>query len=125
MNTENEPQTDYQAEIDFKMVDEWTRTVLFPKVKFLYADTDLVIGGNIFKFYKETMMDKTGCGLSPTGGYDSPRVKYQRELWTACIPRIRKNLSVKRSGVTNLMGKRFIGKICMVQTESGSRTILH
>jgi hypothetical protein len=70
MKDEHEQQTDYQAEIDFKMVDEWTRTVSYFKGSF--STTDLVIGGNIFKFYKETMMDKTGCGLSPTGGYDSP-----------------------------------------------------
>jgi hypothetical protein len=79
--SENEQQTDYQAEIDFKMVDEWTRTVCF-KIKGFSTDTDLVIGGNIF--YKETMMDKTGCGLSPTGGYDS-QGEISRELWTACI----------------------------------------
>jgi hypothetical protein len=45
--SENEQQTDYQAEIDFKMVDEWTRTVCF-KIKGFSTDTDLVIGGTYF-----------------------------------------------------------------------------
>jgi hypothetical protein len=48
MEQENESQKDYRADIDSKMVDEWTRTILFPKVKFLYNDGDLaVLGGHI------------------------------------------------------------------------------
>jgi hypothetical protein len=111
MEYNHERQKDYRSDIDCKMVDEWTRNILFPKVKFLYADQDLAMGGHIHKFYKDTMMNRTGEGLSEVGGYDSAKCKYQRDLWTACIPRVRKNLSVKRSGVTNLMCKRFIGKI--------------
>jgi hypothetical protein len=53
------------------------------------TDTDLVIGGNIFKFYKETMMDKTGCGLSPTGGYDS-QGEISKEALDCLYTRIRK-----------------------------------
>lgn len=70
-------------------------------------------------------MNKTGHGLSEVGGESSPRSKYQRELWSMCVPRIRKNLSVKRSGVTNLMSKRFIGKICMVQQGKAERWTIH
>jgi hypothetical protein len=93
----------------------------FIKGKVSLPDTDLVIGGNIFKFYKETMMDKT---VDLVQLAVMTQVKYQRSF-DYLYTKNKENLSVKRSGVTNLMGKRFIGKICMVQTESGSRTILH
>jgi hypothetical protein len=104
---ENEdPMNNYRFVIDCKIVDEWTRNTLFPKVKFLYADGDLAIGGAIYNFYKNTCMQKTGEGMR---GADL--VKHQKELWEHCSTKsIRKTLSMKRSAVTNQMGVKFMGK---------------
>jgi hypothetical protein len=108
---ENEDPRHYRFVIDCKIVDEWTRNTLFPKVKFLYADGDLAIGGSIYNFYKNTCINRTGEGLSGVGGDNSERTKYQTELWEHCSNKgIRKTLSMKRSAVTNQMGVKFMGK---------------
>jgi hypothetical protein len=104
-NNENTAPTDHRLEVDCKTIDEWTRATLFPKVKFLYQDSDLAVDGEIYNFFKMTCMEKTGEGMR-----DGDRAIYQRGLWHQCVPRIRKALSVKRSGVTNLTGIKFMGK---------------
>lgn len=64
---------------------EWTRTTLFPEIKFLYADDDLAVGGDIYNFYKTTCcMQCTGEGLSGVGGNNSEWMKYQQNLWGHC-----------------------------------------
>jgi hypothetical protein len=112
MTDENEDPSELRLEKDSRVVDEWTRVTLFPKVKFLYADSDLRIGGPLYNFFSTSCVGN-GTGLeqrSDEGGDSSPRSEYRKVLWTRCIPRIRKNLSVKRSGVTNQMGCKFIGE---------------
>ena len=101
---------DYRLEADTKMVDEWTRTTLFPKVKFLYDDGDLDVGGQLYDFFSLTCRNTHVDKLSEDGGNRSPKTIYRKQLWNYCVPRIRKNLSVKRSGVTNQMGGKFMGK---------------
>jgi hypothetical protein len=44
-NRDPKDNNDYRLEVDAKVVDEWTRGTLFPKVKFLYDDKDLAAGG--------------------------------------------------------------------------------
>ena len=101
---------DFRLDADSKMVDEWTRTTLFPKVKFLYEDGDLDVGGQLYKFFARTCHNTHVDLLSEIGGSWSQKTMYREQLWKFCVPRIRKNLSVKRSGVTNQMGGKFMGK---------------
>ena len=100
---DNEDPSHYRLVIDWKIVGEWTRNTLFPKSKFLYADDDLAIGGNIYNFYKNTCMNKTGEGLSSGVGSDnSEQMKYEKEMREHCSNKgIHKTLSLKRSAVTN------------------------
>ena len=101
---------DFQLDIDSRLVDNWSRTTLFPKVKFLYEDKDLEVGGRIYAFFTNTCMGTHADQLSDTWVLRSLKNTYRRRLWDHCRPRIRKTLSVKRSGVTNQMGGKFMGK---------------
>lgn len=113
-NRDPEDNNDYRLEMDAKVVDEWTRGTLFPKVKFLYDDKDLAAGGALHKFFIDTCRGTRMDVLSEEAGTavrgKSPKSLYRDLLWKFCGPKIRKNLSVKRSGVTNQMGAKFMGK---------------
>ena len=109
-NTDQDELIDYRLDIDSRLVDEWTRMTLFPKVKFLYEDKDLEVGGRIHVFFIDTCRGTHTDMLSDIGGLSSPSNTYRRQLWKYCIPRIRKHLSVKRSGVTNQIAGNFSGK---------------
>lgn len=102
-------------EHDLVIVNQWVRQELFKKVKFLYTpDTDLIIGGKIFKSFEKYCSTKL-IGLQVNNGMSQTYVDlYLQSIWSEAT-QAKKNLimdglNARRSCVYSAMQNRFNGK---------------
>ena len=104
----NENDRSRQRKDNQDVVIKYIKDDLFPKVKFMYAPDDLVVGGPIYNDYKIKCKNQIGdVGLSIAS-----HKTYMEAVWNDALnKRIQKNaLAQKRSAVYTVMQNKFSGK---------------
>jgi hypothetical protein len=92
-----------------EVVIKYIKDDLFAKVKFIYGEkTDLVVGGKIYKDYKEKCKGRIVGSELTTQNHDT----YLEAVWTSAMTNHlqKQALAQKRSAVYTVMQNKFSGK---------------
>jgi hypothetical protein len=95
-----------QKKADEEVVIKYIKDDLFAKVKFIYGETtDLMIGGKIYKDYKDKCKGRIGGSELTTQNHDT----YLEGVWTAAMTKHlqKQALAQKRSAVYTVMQNKF------------------